>query len=160
MYSIGSWQKIFVDGSTEDGHDKKIARGEASWSKGRLDGIVEVNLSEGIVFCVLTVPNTKWHQFDRYVIPACEGTHTPTRIYRAVQAEVQEHHVGMFVVCQHANGRFFWAIVAHSKAPETDYCFNKPITEAQVGKWVTVVLPQRGSPFMSFAPRGRINDDK
>ena len=158
MYNMGSWQKTFVDGTVEDGEDRRIAHGDASWSKGRLDDIVEVNLFEGTIFCSLAVPDTIWHQFDRFIVPASEGTHISVRIYIAVQAEIRDHHVGKYVVCKHES-HFLCAIVDSCTQPETEYSYNRQITKAHVGKWVTVVLPKEGSPFMRFSIRGKINDN-
>ena len=93
---LGSWVKSFTDGSKEDGPDYLINAGQASWSKGKLSNITEVFLSFGFYAATLVIPNTQWHQFDRYSIKLGEDD-VATRKYRYIQAQIQKAHVGLYL---------------------------------------------------------------
>jgi hypothetical protein len=153
--ALGAWLKLFSDGTKEWGSDEGIDRGLASWSKGRLNEIEEVRLFHAQYVCRLSVSDTSWHQFDRFIVPIAEGTQKPYRTHRAIQAEVRTHHLGQYLMCSHSGSYYFWAIVGEE---QEDCFFSKQITKHHVDRWITVVLPRGGLPFMNFSAKGKIND--
>lgn len=150
----GAWVKFFSDGTHETGSDKDIACGRASWSKGRLDGIIEVSIEEGQTSCKLRVEDTEWFQFDRLAAPMAPGVHKPCRTHRVIQAKIKDHHVGHIIAseqnsqkleCWIANG----GILIHVR---------KRITEEDVGKWLTAIIPSRGTPYFVVSERGKLKE--
>jgi hypothetical protein len=152
---LGAWLKLFTDGTKESGSDQEIKWGQASWSNGRLDGIEEVRLFLGRFVCCLIVPDTTWHQFDRFIAAVAEGKQSPYRTHRVLQAKICAHHLGQYVMCSNSGGYYFWAIVGDKK----DCFFIKQITEHHIDRWVTIVLPSRGFPYMNFSDKGKMNND-
>jgi len=156
---MGAWFKIFEDKTEERGLDQDIKAGKASWSKGRLDGIKEVRIYDDRTTCSLYVQNTSWHQFDRFITEVVVGqTAKPTRIYRAIQAELKDHHVGQTLICSYTGAKFYWAIVQELRSLPTNYFFCKLIKQNNVGQWLTMVLPLKDYPCIKFSSRGKIND--
>jgi len=96
---MGAWLKIFKDGTKENGSDEKITKGKASWSRGQLDNIKEVKLFNIKQEASLSIPNTSWHQFDRYQVAVTTGKQKSEITHRVVQAEIKLHHINQFVVC-------------------------------------------------------------
>jgi hypothetical protein len=153
---MAGWLKLFTDDTKEYGDDKSIQDGKASWSRGRLNNIKEVRLFGLNRTCSLTVPDTTWHQFDRFVVPVAEGTQKSYRTHQVVQAEIGRHHIGMYLVCSCAGSSFFWAIIGDKR---NNFLFTKRITKHHVGKWLTVILPSKDYPAMSFSPKGKMYHD-
>ena len=152
---MGAWIKLFDDGSRELGTDHQIECGLASWSRGRLDGILEVQLANRGILASLSVPKTNWHQFDHFIAQVQVGKVVPERLFRVVQAELKAEHKGMFLL-REWNGTFiYWISVEPSTKKD-----SVEITEEMIGKWITLVLPEFGYPYMILAERGKFNDNK
>jgi len=156
---MGYWQKVFTNGNREIGLDEDVDIGKASWSRGCLTDIKEVLLIDGLTHCKLTVPNTEWHQFDRFIVPVAAGKQTPIRTHRVIQAKICEHHVKQYLACSRSGGYFFWAIVSNIDAIGNSF-FSKELLEIHVGKWITIILPHRGYPELLFGTRGKLNGNK
>lgn len=157
---MGAWLKMFYDGSMERGSDEDIAKKLASWTWGRLDGIREVRLFNIKRTASLSVPSTSWHQFDRLTaIVAANTTVIPEVTHRVVQAEIQPHHVGQTLVCSHSGINFFWAVVRRDEAIGDDN-FRKLVTERHVGKWLTLILPEKDYPIVHFSTKGKMYDNQ
>jgi hypothetical protein len=155
---MAGWLKIFKDNTKEYGGDEDIAKGKASWSRGKLDNIAEVRISNNRQTASLSVQETSWHQFDRLMVGVSVGTQHPTVTHRVIQAEVKPHHVGKSLICSNTGGCFFWAVVDEPNA--SSELFSKQITEAHVGKWITLILPERDYPSIAFSVRGKMNDNQ
>ena len=148
----GAWLKLFYDGTKETGTDIQIQNKEASWSCGRLTDIETVHLSHSNLVGVLSVPHTSWHQFDRFALDT--STMRQYRLYRAVQAEIQSHHIGQYLVSQ-ISGRFmFWAFL--SNLPENYNSDIMLIDPEMVGKWITLVVPATKLPYITLSNRGTV----
>ena len=157
---MGMWLKIFTDGQPEYGTDEDIAKGKASWSRGRLDNIREVRIANQYMLCSLAVPKTSWHQFDRYLTAVMVGQEVkPTRIYQVIQAEIKPHHIGHSLISIRTGKAFHWAIVPELHKSLNAGIFDKIIIDTDVGKWITVVLPRNAYPSTRFSVRGKIDDD-
>ena len=151
---MGMWQKLFSDGSSELGTDFQIQRGEASWSKGNLKDIESVQLSSNHIIACLTVPYTSWHQFDRFEVKINEGVPSSKRVYRVIQAEVKPHHVGKYLVQRDRGKQIFWVFVDLLPLPKESIKINP----SMIGKWITVVVPERGYPYLILSSKGQIKD--
>jgi len=156
---MGAWQKIFTDGSLEDGSDEAIAKRKASWTNGRLEDIKEVKLFNNHFICSLTVPNTTWHQFDRFAVLVSEGTQFPMKLHQVVQAEITSKHVGLSLMSSNVGGSYCWILVKDSKELK-NYTFCESIEEKHIGKWLSIILPRRDYPKISFLIKGKIHDNK
>jgi len=152
---MARWVKFFGDDTKESGSDQEIEAGVASWSKGRLDGISCVRLFNLFNVCVLKVPDTEWHQFDRFVVEANPGTHKPVRTHMVVQALLKEQHVGCLMVCDRGTSH---RLRVEIKKKNGKRKFIKEITERDVGRWITLVAPSKGLPYVAFADKGRLHD--
>ncbi len=152
---MGAWLKLFTDGTKERGSDGDITKRQASWSKGRLKDIQEVRLFNRSRACSLMVPETSWHQFDRFSVIVSEGTQQPTITHRVVQAEIKPEHVGLFLISSNSGQHFSWTVVRELKDADTNH-FCKLLTEKHVGKWLTVVLPERDYPGITFSTKGKM----
>ena len=157
---MGSWLKLFADGTKEHGSDQEIARGNASWTLGRHEGIKEVRIFHKLQVCSLTVPNTSWHQFDRFSAIVSEGIAQSKRTHRVIQAEIRPHHVGLSLICSHTGGYYSWAIVQELNDSSKHQFFCKVLRKDHVGKWLTVVLPDGDYPGMTFSIKGKMYDNK
>jgi hypothetical protein len=146
------WIKLFADGTTEIGTDRDIKAGKASWSMGRLKDIYEVRLLNLKQVASLSVQATAWHQFDRYSVVISPVVQPSQITHRVVQAEIQTHHIGCSIICNESGGGVFWAIVHDAKKG----FFCKNITKHHLGKWLTMILPERDYPAIIFAEKGRI----
>lgn len=149
---IGSWIKSFVDGSIETGSDRDIEEKKASWSKGRLDCIKEVLLIDGFLSCSLSLKNTSWYQFDRFIVPLEVGTNRPLRTHRVIQAEIKEHHVGKYLTIQQPCCSFFCFSLIDTP---TDF----KIEQKHIGKWISIILKLRHGPSLKILDKGQLNDD-
>jgi len=155
---MSAWLKIFSNGEKEYGDDIAISLGKSSWSKGRLDDIKEVRLINKERVCSLSISDTVWHQFDRFVTPlVTDGLNSSHKIFQAVQAEIQSCHVGSFLVSSKSGNNFYWSVLRIEKDGSL---FSKRITDRDIGRWITLVLPCYDFPSIDFSPKGKINYDK
>ena len=155
---MGAWIKFFADGSKETGTDAAIQDGSASWSRGKLDDIKSVSISDGLNFCTMEVPDTEWHQFDRMMASIAYGVNRPRRVWRAVQALVKPEHVGLSLYCKMNGAYASYVLIRESVADENRDDFVERITDARVGKWLTAVVSAGKRPYMGFSKRGKINE--
>lgn len=152
---VSAWTKIFEDGTKEYGTDYRISTGSASWTRGQLNNIVEVQLSNRIMLASLSVPNTSWHQFDHFIVVLDLDTSKPKRICRVVQAEIKEHHKDMFLIKDCYNKYSFSIVVTSTKNTE-----SIQITEEMIGKWITLVIYETGEPYMNLSEKGNFYGNK
>ena len=145
---IGYWKKHFSDGEKEFGPDNTET---TSWSKGRLDDIREVHLSDDSSNARLVLPNTEWHQFDRYELNLETGQEK--RTLRIVQAKIQKEHLGFMM--QYGGNDDFLIVQYLNNASETIRYPSETITENLLGKWATVVLPKNKKPYFLICNKGK-----
>lgn len=152
---MGAWLKLFIDGSSERGSDLDIAEGKASWSRGRLDNIKSVQLFDKTLCCVLTVPDTNWHQYDRYIAPlGIVGKGISTKTARVVQAEIKPEHLGMGVTISSSTGVLFVSLC------DTPSKNDILISQDHVGLWLTTYILINGHIGFIISQRGAFNGDK
>jgi hypothetical protein len=157
---MGAWIKVFEDGSIERGLDSDILNKKASWSKGSLSGIAKVQISEKMTEGLLSVPQTDWHHFDRYIADiSCVGKATSQRICRVIQAEIKPQHIGAYLCYNIKDQRFVWASVANSFSKQ-DAQNVIQITNDLVGKWISLCVSSSGNNFVWIGERGKLNGYK
>lgn len=145
------WVKQFKDGSSEYGSDADIDAGKASWSHGRLDNIYCVDLIHNRQKYSLSVWDTNWHQFDRFHAIVQDYGMTPSyRVFRVIQAEVKECHVGMSVYVSTVGRHTKFELIDKSSIGSL---FK--IQEEHVGKWITVLVNHK-EVKISISPKGSI----
>jgi hypothetical protein len=160
---MGTWIKVFEDGSTERGSDSKIANKLASWSQGRLSNIVSVQITDRMIQAVISAPKTDWHHFDRYeALISGPGVADSKRVARVVQAEVKSSHVGMYV-CYNINDlKYLWVDIVNSPllGEPTNPVETMIITEEDVGKWLSVCIGHGIGCKIFLGERGKFNGHK
>ena len=154
--NYGCWIKIFDDNTKEHGSDSDIQAGKASWSQGRLNNIKEVLLFDNGFMIELSIPNTDWYQFDRYLAAVAIGKNVPERTHRVIQAEIKKHHVGNLLVGSIKNHTLFCYLI--NKDDKKEYDFKVQIEEQHISKWISVVLSKhkRKMPIVLFGDKGKI----
>ena len=155
---MGAWLKLFKDGTKEYGSDENIIKRKASWSLGRLKDITEVRLFNLSKEAGLLVPETSWHQFDRYQVIITTGTQQSEITHRVVQAEIKPHHVGQLLVGSPIGNCCFWGVVQNVEDFKKNSFFQKTITKDHIGKWLTVILSEEDPPAIVFSTRGQMYD--
>jgi len=152
---MGAWLKLFEDGTSERGSDADISKGKSSWSQGCLNNIKSVQIFERRHCCVLNMPNTNWHQYDRYIAPLDNmGNNASVRIARVMQAEIKPEHIGknVFVI------KSIRTIIANlcSNVSENGIL----ISQEHVGLWVTMYILINGQLGILISERGAFHGDK
>lgn len=153
---MGLWTKVFRDGSVEHGLDSDIDAGKASWSKGRLTDIIEVQISEKTSEGVLSVPETEWHHFDRYeAYVAGVGTASSVRIYRVIQSKILQEHLGQYICYNIDDPKFLWASILREPSGDTNVKSLK-ISEDFVGQWLSLQVSATRKFGLSIGERGKL----
>lgn len=62
MFKYNGWVKYFADGTKEEGYDYLVQAKKASWSKGRLDGIIAVSLTHDGTTVMVRATGTWWQE--------------------------------------------------------------------------------------------------
>lgn len=151
---MSGWVKHFTDETKEYGIDRYIAQGKASWTKGRLSDIKQVEIITLNNNSILSVPNTEWFQFDRFEITMDSYKPEPVRTHRAVQALLKSFH-GEMLLGYNKNARCHeWHIIDYKTAKLGSYQFVKHMRPHCVGKWITVVSPKNNVPYIKFGSKG------
>lgn len=153
---MSMWVKHFIDGTKEIGTDSDIQKKEASWSRGRLENISYVEISNKIVLASLSVPNTEWHHFDHFIVGVDLGKPSSQRVLRVIQAKIKDEHVGNLILPKWYGSYYFSVTI--EKLNINKECI--PITKDMRDKWITIVFPERGAPKYLITERGRFNEYK
>jgi hypothetical protein len=158
---MGTWIKLFSDGPSEVGCDSEIEKGNASWSRGRLDSISGVQITEGTIDGELRIPNTEWHQFDRYESSLGGiGVSPIKRVARIIQAKIQEHHLGMFLCYNIDDSKFLWASV-ESCLPKSEGIQRAiKITDTYLDHWLSLCICANRKYELYIGERGKFNGNK
>jgi hypothetical protein len=91
---MNGWVKFFIDGETEEGYDSWIDQGQASWRRGRLDGLCGVVIHQSSRSYGLWAGEGDWWQED--VMVASVGGQPETHARRA-RRKITEDDVGKWV---------------------------------------------------------------
>lgn len=94
------WTKRFSDGTIETGSDNEVKARKASWRKGRLEGLVAVDLCMNNRIVALQAGEGDWWQADDYVAPLVAGTVTGTLTARRTMRKLTEQDIGKWIVVE------------------------------------------------------------
>jgi hypothetical protein len=100
------------------------------------------------------MPNTEWHQYDRYVAIMDPGEQKTIRSARVIQAKIKKHHIGKSIrVANHGRSLI---------AELTDRYLNNYIllTDNHLGSWVTMYTLINGNADVIISERGAFYGDK
>jgi hypothetical protein len=151
---MGAWVKVFKDGTSERGSDLDIINKKASWSKGRLKNIVSVSLFDKNKCCVLSVSETDWYQYDRYMaMLGGTGENMATRVARIVQARLQNKHLGKKIQIVKSIGI---TVVDLSDNIDSNFVISKE----HIGQWITIYLLVNGKSGVIISEKGAFNGDE
>jgi len=149
------WIKHFNDGTLETGWDQDIVTKKSSWSKGRLDGLVGVDIIVSDLMSSLSVPGGigAWHQSDSYVsVMSMLGKPVPAKLkHRQVQYRLQPDDIGKLIYEQGTS--IFVLKPLPSSAFGGGLCMIQPIEEEHIGKWITLRMFPNGSTELKFMGR-------
>lgn len=145
---MGFWRKYFYDKYPETGTDKSILLKRASWSRGNLDNISSVLLSNDKRSIFVSAPNTEWYQFDRYLLDT--GIGKPIRIYRTIQFLIEKHHINKALYYNKDGNRFD---LSDKCLLLTPYLFE--ITKEFLDLWVTILLYENYIKIC-ISPKGKV----
>jgi len=151
----GSWLKLFNDGTSERGSDVAIKKGLASWSKGRQDDIKSVHLEHNFNTCCLSVPNTHWYQYDRFMAMFGKtGSDVSQRVGRVIQAQITQEHVGKTLSCMVSKG------ITVANLDDTPSENGILISQEHVNLWVTMYILVNNQIGITICERGAFYGDK
>lgn len=153
---MGTWIKIFKDGSVEHGSDKDILKRKASWSKGKLTDIESVKIFENNLCGSMIIPNTEWHQYDRYMASLLsfkDSNQQSCRTARVIQAKVKQEHVGKYINHKYMSGMLF--VNLGNKANND----NILITKNHIDLWITLYLLCNGQTGIVICEKGAFSGD-
>jgi len=81
MKMNNGWIKKFEDGTSELGYDHLIEEKKASWTRGRQDGIMSVEMSHGDLYtCIDSDIPAEYYQYDEYESSAFGETELIERV--------------------------------------------------------------------------------
>lgn len=124
------WIKHFADNTREVGTDNDVQRGRASWSKGRLEDMIDAEVFYGEKIISIISPGKFW-QSDDYEVPL-HGTE-PKLVVRRLQRQLKEGET--FAISIDHN-----SILAAGPVNlrQTWHCSVLVVTESMDGKWLTL----------------------
>lgn len=127
------WIKIF-DYGEELGLDDAVDRGKASWSKGKLNGMIGAAIKDKKVGLVAIHGQGEYWQSDDFEVNLSENT--PKRIKRRIQKKVDSSDIMICLDDSSPDYRIFRFI----KPKDTEEFFRGvlPIPHNVIGSWFTV----------------------
>ena len=82
------WIKLFADGTKEVGTDYDVSRKKASWSRGRLEGMVGAEIIHGNKSIAIYAPGVFW-QSDDYEITVHPNSKPELKV-RRLQKQIEK----------------------------------------------------------------------
>jgi hypothetical protein len=128
---MNGWIKKFGDGTKEVGTDELVRAKRASWSRGRLSGMIGVELHHGASHVFLDGTGKFW-QSDDYEVLLLEPT--PTLKTRRLQKKIEP--MDRFFCWDHVNGLHTF-VIAHT----AEGCWHHThIERRHIDHWFTIEL--------------------
>lgn len=125
------WVKRFEDGKKIYGTDDKVLMKKISWSKGRLEGIVGVDVYHDEHLMVVDCGLGKYWQSDDMVAMFAPKSTVPGRcVVRRVCRKIREDDVGCVLVSSKKDNTTTYKITMSDEGLNQEI-----ITDAMVGKW-------------------------
>jgi hypothetical protein len=160
MKRYGGWIKTFYDGKKEYGFDDLIKTHKSSWSKGQLHNIEEVTITndQSCSSYILAVPNTEWHQFDRfYTILNGSSQSLTYRAARVIQAKINNFHIGMNLSLhkmEESNNIESFYYLEHLR----EGCgYDNIITKSAMDKWLSLILLPNDTVAVQLTQKGQVS---
>jgi hypothetical protein len=152
---MGLWIKFFTDKTNEYGTDELIKNKKASWSKGKFENIKHCRISVFDSLIDIEIPNTEWHQFDKFIAVLGEGTYKSVRTHMVLQAKIKSEHIGKFISINYYTGDICDAFECKltNEAIPSSTCIQ--IEESHCNKWFTGIIDKEG-PYVSISDKGSI----
>jgi len=92
------WTKYFIDSTSENGSDKLIEAGKASWRRGRLDGMVAADISNGKVTVSIGSPAVgQFWQSDTFISSNVGTKCIERRVERYISKEDFEANLYIYI---------------------------------------------------------------
>lgn len=130
---MNGWIKRFADNSLETGSDDDVMRRISSWRRGRLDGIVGVELHHDNTNLYIDGTGEFW-QSDDYEVLMLKSE--PELVKRRIQKKIHDNDIYMHVSSM--AGIKVVSFLDWSKRLEGGTDEIKKITEDLIGKWFTL----------------------
>lgn len=144
------WLKTFSDNTQEVGIDSLINSKIASWSSGRLEDLVEVELSFYPKIITSKISDTEYHQFDRYNANLSDGNRIiPIRVARVLQVKITNSHLGKYLLYNIIRNNAY--LITSSIQTKDSFLITKDL----VDKWATVILTKQGF-FFQIGLKGKV----
>lgn len=159
MKNQGGWVKNFYGSNKEYGYDDLVEEKKASWSRGLLDNIESVAIfnQDSKKTFTLAVPNTEWHQFDRYhSIVSVSAESICYRTARVVQAKILSSHLSMGFVSQKDYKPGFLNTYFYLKAFKENSHLGSIINGDSIGKWLSLILLPDDKVAVQISDRGKV----
>ena len=136
MRVCNGWTKYFLDSQIEDGQDYDVANKTASWSRGRLDNMMAVDLSHDSLYISIAGLGDFW-QSDDYEV--CIGDSWPSITTRRLQKQLKLGDI--FIRATHDNNRELVLAVGNIKELASSYDNNiYMLTNNDIHQWLTVEM--------------------
>jgi len=131
---MDGWVKYFEDGSYENGWDKDVFAGRASWSKGRLDNMRCAAAHHGSYHICIAGAGIYW-QSDEYEIEIFGQT--PRVVARRIQRKLQ--FSDMAIALYKTEHSTMLRVVSTEEAASLLYADSSvPINVSDIGKWLVL----------------------
>jgi hypothetical protein len=128
------WIKLFSDGTQEKGTDTNIARGRASWSRGRLTSMIGVVLKFAGKKVTLSGPGPYWQKDV-----AVSSQHQHVRVARRIGKKIHQEDVGWALLLTHSPNVFTIGI---AKEKPTRAAIQ--IKQSHIGFYLVASITNRG----------------
>ena len=142
------WIKHFVDAKNEIGKDVDVRHGNASWSKGRLEGITAATLS--YAGTVVVVSGLDIWQKDKYA--GAMGL-PPARFSRSLGVKITPNDVGKKLYLYDSDNLEGYRLEMTEGVAVGNYTIIK---SKHVGQWAVVTIGRNGVPSVAIEERYRV----
>lgn len=129
------WIKLFSDGTQEKGTDTNIAKGRASWSRGRLASMIGAVLKYGGKTVTLSGPGPYWQKDV-----AVASQHQHSRVARQIGRKIHLEDVGNWFLLLGRSPGVFTIEIAKERPPLNAV----QIEQGHVGFYLVVTITNLG----------------
>lgn len=135
------WIKHFKDGTSEVGFDYLVESRKVSWQRGRLDGLVAIDLYVGPIIATLSAGEKDYWQSDTMVakfspFKKVKGEY----LVRRIQCRLTNEDIGKYVYrYQYPYGnRFMIKLGEPSELPPAYLTDSWLVKQEHIGRWLVV----------------------
>ena len=146
------WLKIFLDGSMENGSDYKVKNKLASWSKGRLDNLVNVLLTHDNFAITISGFGNYW-QSDDLEVETGNNYSSPKYVMRRIQKQINESDNCIYM---RKTNNVLALIISKQLVNKDDVVLHSVIDETMIGKWITLEFDTIKKDFNLYLSQAKI----